>query len=307
MKKFKGGLCILIEKSAVEQARHISIISFLGRYAGLNFAPKYGGYRCIEHPSFAVGGNGLSWYWHSQGIGGFGAIDYLMKIENMQFREAVETIMCDFAPSAAAQKISVPLKTKSLILPARAKTQARLFDYLCNQRGINYSIVTALLNENKIYADVRNNIVFVGVDENGEPKFASLRGTYGNFRADCAGSDKRYGFCMEYADSDKVFIFESAIDAMSHAHIEVNATKNPSEWRSQNRLSLSGTSDKALQKYLELHPNIKEIIFCFDNDHAGREAAVSMARKYNEKGFITRLELPGHKDFNEDLLFQGRS
>jgi len=47
---------------------------------------------------------------------------------------------------------------------------------------------------------------------------------------------------------------------------------------------------------------IKEMVFCLDNDPAGREAAVSMARKYADKGYVTRLELPKNKDYNVDLL-----
>jgi len=46
---------------------------------------------------------------------------------------------------------------------------------------------------------------------------------------------------------------------------------------------------------------MKTLVFCLDNDTAGREAAVSMARKYADNGYITRLELPRGKDFNEDL------
>jgi hypothetical protein len=41
---------------------------------------------------------------------------------------------------------------------------------------------------------------------------------------DCAGSDKRYGFNMATSGaSDRLYIFESAIDAMSHGSL-ANAT-----------------------------------------------------------------------------------
>ena len=42
-------------------------------------------------------------------------------------------------------------------------------------------------------------------------------------------------------------------------------------------------------------------MFCLDNDPAGREASVALARKYGDKGFYTRIELPTGKDINEDL------
>jgi len=47
--------------------------------------------------------------------------------------------------------------------------------------------------------------------------------------------------------------------------------------------------------------NVKELVFCLDNDPAGREAAVKMARKYANISYYTRLELPQRKDYNEDL------
>jgi len=39
-----------------------------------------------------------------------------------------------------------------------------------------------------------------------------------------------------------------------------------------------------------------------DNDEAGREAAVSIARKYTGLGYVTRMELPRGKDYSEDLM-----
>ena len=47
--------------------------------------------------------------------------------------------------------------------------------------------------------------------------------------------------------------------------------------------------------------SIKELVFCLDNDPAGHEAAASMARKYADRGYTARYELPQGKDFNIDL------
>jgi hypothetical protein len=160
------------------------------------------------------------------------------------------------------------------------------------------------MDKGKLYEDRRGNVVFVGHDENSKPRFASLRGTYGDcsFRGDCSGSDKRYSFHMAAAvPSDRLYIFESPIDLMSHASLEKATTGNAEAWQQHHRLSLSGTSDNALPLFLNQHKAVKELVFCLDNDTAGREAAVSMARKYADKGYKTRLESPQGKDFNEDL------
>jgi len=293
----------MIDNKTIEQARSADILAFLGRRYGYSFTHKSGAYRCNQHPSLAVKNNRISWYWHSKGIGGFGVLDYLIKAENMSFREAVEAVTGINTTTAPPTQAEAP-KPKTLILPEKAGIPLRLYDYLCRKRGIDGDIVNTLMQKEMIYEDRRGNVVFVGYDEANKPRFASLRGTYGDctFRGDCAGCDKRYGFntAADGADtpSDRLYIFESTIDLMSHASLEKTTT---GAWEQHNRLSLSGTSDTALSFFLNQHNAVKELVFCLDNDTAGREATAIMARKYAAKGYTVLTRFPKGKDFNEDL------
>jgi len=295
-----------LDNNTVEQARNTDIIAFLEKYNGFIFAHQRGAYRCKQHPSLAVKNDRLSWYWHSQGVGGFGALDYLMKMENMAFRDAVAVIspisFDERPPTPPKPTATPPQPPKTLILPEKAGVPLRLYDYLCKQRGIDGDVVNRLIQKEMLYEDRRGNIVFVGYDEQGKARFATLRGTHGDcaFRGDCAGSDKRYGFAVvACAPSERLYIFESAIDLMSHASIEKSHT---GAWEQHSRLSLAGTSDTALIFFLNKHLFIKELVFCLDNDPAGLEAAANMTTKYTDKGYTTRLKLPKGKDFNEDLM-----
>jgi hypothetical protein len=157
------------------------------------------------------------------------------------------------------------------------------------------------MQREKLYEDRRGNVVFVGHDEQGAARFASLRGTYGDFRGDCTGSDKRYGFNAVFASSERLYCYESPIDLMSHASLENAATGDTNAWKRHSRLSLSGTSDVALSFFLNQHKEVKELVLCLDNDSAGREAAILIARKYAYNGYTALNELPRGKDFNEDL------
>ena len=188
---------MLIDRNTVEQARNADIMAFLERHCGFTFAQVGGAYRCKEHSSLAVKSDRRSWYWHSKSVGGVGAIDYLTKIENMPFREAVGTVTGG-SPPAAIPRPAEPEKPKPkvLVLPEKSPLPLKLYDYLCTKRGIDSDIVRALMQKGLLYEDRRKNIVFVGHDENGKPRFGSLRGTHGDFRGDCPGSDKRYGFNM---------------------------------------------------------------------------------------------------------------
>ena len=98
---------MLIDKNIVEQARNADIIAFLEKYHGFTFAHRGGAYRCQQHTSLAIKADRLSWYWHSKGLGGFGALDYLVKAENMAFREAVE-VVTGIAPVTAAPRHETP-------------------------------------------------------------------------------------------------------------------------------------------------------------------------------------------------------
>ena len=289
----------MIDNSIIEQARNADIIAFLEKYHGFTFAHQGGAYRCQQHKSLAVKNDRRSWYWHSKGIGGFGALDYLVKAENMPFRGAVEVITGATPPTAPPRLETEPPKT--LVLPETVGIPLRLYDYLCKKRGIDSEVVNSLLRE-MICEDKRGNVVFIGYDEQNNARFASLRGTYSDYRGDCSGSDKRYGFTMAAcAPSDRLYIFESPIDAMSHASLEIAATGDKTAWKQHSRLSLAGTSDTAIPFFLNQHKSVRELVFCLDNDTAGREAAAIMARKYAYKGYTALNELPRGKDFNEDL------
>lgn len=291
----------MIDKTILDNARSIDLIAFLERYKGFHFRHSNGEYRCTEHTSLAVKSDRLSWYWHSKGIGGYGAIDFLMKIEGYDFKGAL-SVLADEPSSCVSAPTELP-KTKTFSLPERAKSHRRAYAYLTATRGIDSHIINELFQEEKIYEDTKGNAVFVGFDEQGKPRYATLRGTYTDkpFRMDCVGSDKRYCFCIN-GNSSRLYTFESAIDCLSHATLENRIQSNTGAYRADNRLSLGGTSGIALAHYLQRYRHITEIVLCLDNDHAGRKRAISLAREYADKGYYTRLELPTLKDYNEVLL-----
>ena len=186
---------------------------------------------------------------------------------------------------------------KPLILPEKSGIPLKLYDYLCIKRGIDSDVVNTLIQREMLYEDRRGNVVFVGYDEHNKARFATLRGTGGDFRGDCAGSDKRYGFHTAVcAPSDCLYIFESPIDLMSHATLAILEYGDKTAWEYDRRLSLAGTSDTAIPIFLNQHKTVKELVFCLDNDPAGHKAAATMARKYAENGYRARIALPQGKE-----------
>ena len=61
-----------LDEKIIERVRNTDVIAFLEKYSGFTFAHQGGAYRCEQHKSLAVKADRLSWYWHSQGVGGHG-------------------------------------------------------------------------------------------------------------------------------------------------------------------------------------------------------------------------------------------
>ena len=73
---------------------------------------------------------------------------------------------------------------------------------------------------------------------------------------------------MTYSTAGKeLYVFESAIDAMSHATIANLVFKSDTAYKKSNRLALGGLNSIALDQYLKDHPQVTTLNLCFDNDH----------------------------------------
>ena len=96
-----------------------------------------------------------------------------------------------------------------------------------------------------IYEEKKHhNVVFVGRDADGIPRYAHCRGTgETKYRGDVAESDKSYGFCHRGTDN-QLFVFEAAIDLLSFIQLF------PKDWKKRSYLSLGGISSAALMAFL---------------------------------------------------------
>lgn len=152
---------------------------------------------------------------------------------------------------------------------------------------------------------VFKNCAFISFDfENKEkPMFCALRGLgKSNFKQDVRNSNKSFGFKMQ-GTSNKLFVFESPIDAISHATISKLLGR---DYTRDSRISTGGLTDKSLEKFLEHNKNIENIVFCFDNDfdkdkNYGQEYAQKCSQKYESQGFRTSINKPILNDFNTVL------
>ena len=243
-----------------------------------------------------------------------GAIRFVMLQENLSFGAAVAKLLHEeYVTYQGTSNTYTPEPKKPLILPPKAENFKRAYWYLVSVRGIEPSVVSALMNEKKVYQEpTYGNAVFVGYDRNGIPKYCSMRSTYQNssFKRDADTSDKSYPFFYE-GKSDLVIVTEAPIDLMSHATLSLMLGKT--NWRQDHRISTGCLSTAALDRYLEWHPEITKIVFAFDNDYLARNqkqeysnwgqiAAQKAIARYTERGYQCALHTPRLNDFNTDLV-----
>ena len=241
------------------------------------------------HDSLKVRGN--KWHRFSNDTGGY-PISFVMEFYGKSFPEAVEMLIGE---KGEGQLEAVPAPSPEFHLPLRNVTNANARNYLVTERKIDEGLTDRFLNAGDIYEDAQHhNVVFVGRDPEGMPRYAHCRGTKDKFRLDVAGSDKSYGFSYQGKD-DKLCVFEAPIDLLSFINL---FSKN---WMDHSYLSLGGVAYKALQQFIEEHKGIRTIYLCLDNDEAGEAACIHLNKEIPDDKKVFRMK-PPVKDWNELLL-----
>lgn len=303
-----------IPKEVVAEARKIDLLTYLKNYEPYELVEVCRGtYTTKTHDSLKIS-NGL-WYWFTKQIGGKNAIDYLMKVKNYTFINAVKTVMGNIQiQPPVIYKQQEKNKDKKLILPLKANNNEKAINYLLS-RGISKEIIQYCIENNLLYEEEKtHNVVFVGYDENKIPKYAFCRATNEQrFMREATGSYKKYSFKINAEQPNNVVhLFESSIDLLSFATLLNLENRN---WKNENLLSLGGIYTSkydpnkskipiALVNFLEKNPNVNEIHLHLDRDLAGRNASNFLQEVLKEKYKVLDRTVPYGKDINEYLCLK---
>ena len=278
-------------QAQIDRANAVSLEDFL-HTQGEPLIKSGREYRWKEHDSLTVRGN--KWFRHSQSKGGY-PIDFVMEFYGKSFPEAVQLLTGE---SGEGQTEATTAPPAEFHLPLHNRTVDRAIQYLCESRGLNKSLVETFLLSGDIYEDSkRHNVVFVGRDRSGTPRYAHVRGTQESFRQDIAGSDKSYPFRYE-GNGSQLFVFEAPIDLLSFICLY------PQDWQTRSYLALGGVSGKALDRFLSERKDILKVFLCLDSDTAGNEACTRLAQTIPGENAVIRL-VPARKDWNDVLRQQG--
>jgi len=275
-------------QTQIDKANAVDLEKFL-RAQGETLVRSGKECRWKAHDSLTVCGN--KWFRHSQSKGGF-PVDFVMEFYGKSFPEAVQMLTGE---PGEVQPEADPAPSPAFRLPLRNVTNANILNYLTQERKLSPSLVNFFIAAGDIYEDAaHHNVVFVGRDADGHPRYASSRGIREKFRQDAAGAEKAFGFAHRGTDK-QLLVFEAPIDLLSFIELF------PKNWQQHNYLSLGGVSGKALRQFLSERPDVERVFLCLDADKAGEDACKRLAALLPDTVSVTRIQ-PCMKDWNDVLV-----
>ena len=275
-------------QAQIDKANAVDLEKFL-RAQGETLVRSGKECRWKAHDSLTVCGN--KWFRHSQSKGGF-PVDFVMEFYGKSFPEAVQMLTGE---PGEVQPEADPAPSPAFRLPLRNVTNANILNYLTQEWKLSPSLVNFFIAARDIYEDAaHHNVVFVGRDADGHPRYASSRGIREKFRQDAAGAEKAFGFAHRGTDK-QLLVFEAPIDLLSFIELF------PKNWQQHNYLSLGGVSGKALRQFLSERPDVERVFLCLDADKAGEDACKRLAALLPDTVSVTRIQ-PCMKDWNDVLV-----
>ena len=235
------------------------------------------------------------WYHQYEQLGG-DAVAFVRKFLGKSYMEAMEYLLR--YNGIPLPEICSGEERKGFELPAANQNMNRVFAYLVTQRGISREVVYAFVHKRMIYESAKHhNVVFVGYDQEGNPRHAHKRSTAkeGTFKSNAAGGQPEFSFHW-HGTGEKLFLFEAPIDMLSYI------TLHPEGWRQNSYAASCSVSDRVLFQMLRDNPGVQLVYICFDSDAPGQSAAQRISDKLFLRGVKSEILVPARKDWNEDLL-----
>ena len=153
----------------------------------------------------------------NRGVGGGGAIDLAIHLNNLDFRAALDwleahfpgPLICEPTPPIAPLHFHLPPPDRGML--------SRVRHYLMAQRGLASNLIDSLIESGSLYADHHANAVFLLLGKQNNPVGAELRGTTPRpWHGLAPGSQKDLGFfSIPSLPFPQIILCESAIDAIS--------------------------------------------------------------------------------------------
>lgn len=247
--------------------------------------------------SFYVNAQKNCFNWYSHSVGG-GPIQCLQEVFGLDRNSAIRELIGEpsqdryISKYKTAEKTSEPdEKSTEFIPPDKAEHYKNAYGYLIKERGLDKNLINDFVKQGVLYQTTstytdkesgkvynNHNIVFLHIDENGEPCGASLQGTRSDkrFKQNMAGTVNDFGYVYNKgADPKTVYLFEAPIDMMSFVqlHPEIENAKF---------VAMEGLKPTIAEHYIN---SGYMVISCVDNDTAGKSFNNRILNDLMQKAF----------------------
>lgn len=239
---------------------------------------------------------GTKFFNHDQDFGGGGAIDLVMHVGELSYKEALSwlggnlgiTPMIGAAMARAKNEatLAAARPIKLLAPPNESNTDwPTVRNYLIRERQIACSVIDDAYEAGLIYADKYQNVVFLNSAKSG----CELRGTRpGDFHGQ---RGKKAPFILPAQAGKKAALVESGIDALSLRALGFSGMI----------LAFGGQAKRLITETAQkLHDKGWEVICAFDNDKTGQRLAADVELALMGLASPSRMT-PSSKDWNDDL------
>ncbi|WP_392477026.1 MobV family relaxase [Nostoc sp. C110] len=253
---------------------------------------------------------------HSKGSGG--AIDLVMHVNQCNFRQAVVWLDERFGEAGVERAALAHVKNRAAdIIQTQARPQftppvedkanwSAVENYLTQFRGIRSDCVQMLHNQGLVYADDKQNAVFVMRNLDGQRNGAFLRGTRGEnnsflgYSKGTKRSDSWFYFSLGGKANDKTstaILCKSPIDAISRAMLEylIRGDVPP-----ERTVYMAIDDIKSLP--LERLQKVPNILVAFGNDKSSDAAAQRVLELMPQ----SQIKKSKASDWNQQLLDYGQ-
>ncbi len=131
-------------------------------------------------------------------------------------QHSLEAVKMLIGEDGEGRQKSCPCPVQRLPITGENEDNEMIVKYLTESRELEKNLVMEWIARGDIYEEKKHhNVIFVGRDADGIPRYAHCRGTGEiKYRGDVVGSDKSYGFSYRGTDN-QLFVFEAAIDLLS--------------------------------------------------------------------------------------------
>ncbi|AVH68470.1 MobV family relaxase [Nostoc sp. 'Peltigera membranacea cyanobiont' N6] len=253
---------------------------------------------------------------HSKGSGG--AIDLVMHVNQCNFRQAVVWLDERFGEASVERAAIAHVKNRAAdIIQTEPRPQftppvedkanwSAVENYLTQFRGIRSDCIQMLYNQGLVYADDKQNAVFVMRNLDGQRNGAFLRGTRGennSFKGYSKGTKRRdswFYFSLGGKANDKTstaILCKSPIDAISRAMLEylIRGDVPP-----ERTVYMAIDDIKSLP--LERLQKVPNILVAFGNDKSTDAAAQRVLELMPQ----SQIKKSKASDWNQQLLDYGQ-